>query len=158
MGLLRLVSSLALRAGLTDAPRAPPWLWSFFSPQRGLVMAEAAKPLSLVPEAEIDPDGTFKYILLRVQGSGDEYRDIVRGTSAAEFHNHIFEKVNPEIEKLGFVCKCLGGGKIEHNSKDKKMRVFGLSTGYGKADHSVTVEILKRRYKDYEISWSDDKK
>lgn len=30
--------------------------------------------------------------------------------------------------------------------------------GYGKADHSVTVEILKRTYKDYEISWSDDKK
>lgn len=32
------------------------------------------------------------------------------------------------MEKLGFVCKCLGGGKIEHNSKDKKIRVFGLST------------------------------
>lgn len=32
------------------------------------------------------------------------------------------------MEKLGFVCKCLGGGKIDHNSKDKKIRVFGLST------------------------------
>lgn len=42
--------------------------------------------------------------------------------------DHIFEKVNPEMEKLGYECKCLGGGKIEHNSKDKKIRVFGLST------------------------------
>ncbi|XP_007436673.2 14 kDa phosphohistidine phosphatase [Python bivittatus] len=118
----------------------------------------AGGQLSSVPEVELDPDGTFKYILVRVQRGADEHRDIVRGTAAAEFHNHIFEKLNPEMEKLGFVCKCLGGGKIEHNSKDKKIRVFGLSTGYGKADHSVTVEILKRTYKDYEISWSDDKK
>nr|XP_009937591.1 PREDICTED: 14 kDa phosphohistidine phosphatase-like [Opisthocomus hoazin] len=72
--------------------------------------------------------------------------------------NHIFEKVNPEMAKLGYECKCLGGGKIDHNSKDKKIRVFGLSTGYGKADHSVTVEILKKVYTDYEITWSDDKK
>lgn len=42
--------------------------------------------------------------------------------------DHIFEKVNPEMEKLGYECKCLGGGKIDHNSKDKKIRVFGLST------------------------------
>lgn len=25
-------------------------------------------------------------------------------------------------------CKCLGGGKIEHNSQAKKIRVFGEST------------------------------
>ncbi|KAH0618204.1 hypothetical protein JD844_017212 [Phrynosoma platyrhinos] len=87
-------------------------------------MAAGAGPLSSVPEVEIDPEGTFKYILVRVEGgSGAEgHRDIVRGTAAAEFHNHIFEK------------------------------------GYGKADHSVTVEILKRTYKDYGFSWSDDKK
>uniref|UniRef100_A0A8D0EFK5 14 kDa phosphohistidine phosphatase n=1 Tax=Salvator merianae TaxID=96440 RepID=A0A8D0EFK5_SALMN len=118
----------------------------------------AGGQLSSVPEVEIDPDGTFKYILVQVQSASGESREVVRGTAGAEFHNHIYEKLNPEMEKLGFVCKCLGGGKIEHNSKDKKIRVFGLSTGYGKADHSVTVQILKRTYKDYEISWSDDKK
>lgn len=32
------------------------------------------------------------------------------------------------MEKLGYECKCLGGGKIDHNSKEKKIRVFGLST------------------------------
>uniref|UniRef100_A0A8B9SAT5 14 kDa phosphohistidine phosphatase n=2 Tax=Aves TaxID=8782 RepID=A0A8B9SAT5_APTOW len=80
------------------------------------------------------------------------------GSDCSPCADHIFEKVNPEMEKLGYECKCLGGGKIDHNSKDKKIRVFGLSTGYGKADHSVTAEILKKVYTDYEITWSDDKK
>ncbi|PKU45617.1 hypothetical protein llap_4102 [Limosa lapponica baueri] len=80
------------------------------------------------------------------------------GSNHSSCADHIFEKVSPEMEKLGYECKCLGGGKIDHNSKDKKIRVFGLSTGYGKADHSVTVEILKKVYTDYEITWSDDKK
>ncbi|NXK91067.1 PHP14 phosphatase, partial [Formicarius rufipectus] len=119
----------------------------------------APRAMEAVRDVDIDPQGTFKYILVRLQRpDGSDRRDIVRGTAAAEFHNHIFEKVNPEMEKLGYECKCLGGGKIDHNSKDKKIRVFGLSTGYGKADHSVTVEILKKVYTDYEITWSDDKK
>ncbi|XP_060118148.1 14 kDa phosphohistidine phosphatase-like [Heteronotia binoei] len=113
--------------------------------------------LSSVPEVERDPDGTFKYIFVRAQHSADKYRNIVRD-AAAKLHNHIFEKVNPEMEKLGFVCKCLGGEKIEHNSKEKKIHVFGLSTCYGKADHAMSVELLKRTYRDYESSWSDDEK
>lgn len=50
------------------------------------------------------------------------------GSKCSPCADHIFEKVNPEMEKLGYECKCLGGGKIDHNSKDKKIRVFGLST------------------------------
>lgn len=44
------------------------------------------------------------------------------------FTDHIFEKVSPAIAALGMECKCLGGGKIEHNSTEKKIRVFGEST------------------------------
>lgn len=44
------------------------------------------------------------------------------------FTDHIFEKVNPAVEALGMECKCLGGGKIEHNNQEKKLRVFGEST------------------------------
>ena len=42
--------------------------------------------------------------------------------------DHIFEKVSPAMESLGLMCQCLGGGKIEHNSTDRKLRVFGEST------------------------------
>nr|XP_028588299.1 14 kDa phosphohistidine phosphatase-like [Podarcis muralis] len=139
-------------------------------------------------EVEIDSDGCFKYILVRVQrgGSGQgggqsggqqgcspgrigspsrgggspsrggECRDIVRGTASAELHNHIYEKICSEMEKMGCMCKCLGGGKIEHNSRDKKIHVSGVSPAYGKADHSMTVAILKKTFKDYDISCSDD--
>nr|XP_033817877.1 14 kDa phosphohistidine phosphatase-like [Geotrypetes seraphini] len=116
-----------------------------------------AEVLGGVAEVQIDPVGVFKYILVRLE-LGEDRREVVRGTGSAEYHNHIFEKLNPEMEKLGITCKCLGGGKIEHNSKDKKIRVFGESTGYGKADHSVTAEKLKKVYTDYDVTWSDDKK
>ncbi|XP_033478317.1 14 kDa phosphohistidine phosphatase [Epinephelus lanceolatus] len=121
-----------------------------------VAMADA---LAKIPIVEIDPEGTFKYILVRVKvKDGDAHTDIVRGTKSAEYHNHIFDKVNPAMEALGMECKCLGGGKIEHNSQEKKLRVFGESTAYGKADHSVSAEKLKSAFGDYEITWSDDKK
>lgn len=44
------------------------------------------------------------------------------------FTDHIFEKLSPAMKALGMECKCLGGGKIEHNSQEKKIRVFGEST------------------------------
>ncbi|XP_063796358.1 14 kDa phosphohistidine phosphatase-like isoform X2 [Pseudophryne corroboree] len=87
--------------------------------------------LDSVPEVQIDPEGSFKYILVRLStGASENSRDIVRGTKSAVYHNHIFEKLNPEMQALGFQCKCLGGGKMEHISKDKKIRVFGESTIY----------------------------
>ncbi|KAK0147544.1 phosphohistidine phosphatase [Merluccius polli] len=119
-------------------------------------MAEA---LAKIPSVEIDPEGTFKYILVRVKvKDGGMHKDIIRGTKSAEYHNHIFEKVSPAMEALGLECQCLGGGKIEHSSTDTKIRVFGESTAFGKADHSVTVEMLKSVFADYEVTWSDDKK
>lgn len=43
-----------------------------------------------VPEVLIDPEGVFKYILVRLSPESAEperYRDIVRGTKSAEFHS-----------------------------------------------------------------------
>ncbi|XP_053702531.1 14 kDa phosphohistidine phosphatase [Synchiropus splendidus] len=112
-----------------------------------------------IPDVEIDPDGTFKYILVRVTSkAGGVHKDIVRGTKSAQYHNHIFEKVQPAMEALGMECQCLGGGKIEHNSQEKKLRVFGESTGFGKADHSVSAEKLKAAYCDYDVTCSEDNK
>ncbi|XP_042272689.1 14 kDa phosphohistidine phosphatase [Thunnus albacares] len=123
------------------------------------VTVAMADALTKIPDVEIDPEGTFKYILVRVKvKDGDVHKDIVRGTKSAQYHNHIFEKVSPAMEALGMECKCLGGGKIEHNSQAKKIRVFGESTGFGKADHSVSAEKLKSAFSDYEVTCSDDTK
>ncbi|XP_076009450.1 14 kDa phosphohistidine phosphatase [Genypterus blacodes] len=123
----------------------------------GKASVAMADSLAQIPDVEIDPEGSFKYILVRVKvKDGDAHKDIVRGTKSAQYHNHIFEKVNPAMEALGMECKCLGGGKIEHNSTEKKLRVFGESTAFGKADHSVSVEKLKSVFSDYDITWSDN--
>lgn len=54
-------------------------------------------------------------------------------------------------------CQCRGGGRINHNAKDKKILVYGYSMGYGRADHSKVVELLKGHYRDYEsITFSNE--
>lgn len=55
---------------------------------RGAVaMADA---LTKIPDVEIDPEGTFKYILVRVKvKDGDVHKDIVRGTKSAEYHSKL---------------------------------------------------------------------
>lgn len=48
-------------------------------------MAEA---LSKVPDVEIDSDGKFKYILVKLKvKDGEAHKNIVRGTKSAEFHS-----------------------------------------------------------------------
>nr|KAF6280340.1 phosphohistidine phosphatase 1 [Pipistrellus kuhlii] len=44
----------------------------------------------------------------------------------------IFDKVSGEMQQKGYGCECLGGGRISHQSQDKKIHVYG---------HSVPQEI-----------------
>lgn len=49
---------------------------------------DMADSLNKVPDVEIDPDGKFKYILVRIKvKDGTDHKDIVRGTQSAEFHS-----------------------------------------------------------------------
>ncbi|XP_067417685.1 14 kDa phosphohistidine phosphatase [Emydura macquarii macquarii] len=111
-----------------------------------------------IPAVDIDPDGVFKYVLIRVRpaaGAGPA-RDIVRGYAWAEYHADIYDKTAAEIEKQGCECQCLGGGRISHQSKEKKIHVYGYSVGFGRAKHSVSTKILKAEYPDYEVTWADE--
>ncbi len=52
-----------------------------------VAMADA---LAKIPDVEIDPEGTFKYILVRVKvKDGDVNKDIVRGTKSAQYHSKL---------------------------------------------------------------------
>merc|ERR1712212_983112 len=104
--------------------------------------------LSSVPDVEIDSEGKFKYILVKITGSGNESKMIVRGTKDAEFHPDILAKVEPAVKALGFTCEVQGGGKILHQS-GQSIKVFSKSTGYGKADHALAVTILAGVYQGY---------
>ncbi|XP_064096129.1 14 kDa phosphohistidine phosphatase-like isoform X2 [Macrobrachium nipponense] len=118
-----------------------------------------ASPLDKVEAADIDV-GRFKYILINVhhspEGGPEVSKHIVRGYSSAGFHSDVYDKVVPAIEKLGLDCECLGGGRILHDEEKKTIEVFGYSQGYGRADHSISVEILKKKYPDYKITFSND--
>ena len=113
-----------------------------------------------VPDVDID-DGVFKYVYIRVYCDSEnederEEKDIVRGYTFAEYHADVYDKTESEITGAGLDCECLGGGRIEHRPQDKYIKVYGYSMGFGKANHSRAVEILKTKYKDYNIEWSDE--
>ncbi|XP_022279259.1 14 kDa phosphohistidine phosphatase isoform X1 [Canis lupus baileyi] len=68
----------------------------------------------------------------------------------------IYDKVSGDMQKKGYSCECLGGGRISHQSQDKKIHVYGYSMGYGRAQHSISTEKIKAMYPDYEVTWADD--
>lgn len=69
----------------------------------------------------------------------------------------MYDQVTPGIEKLGLDCECMGGGRIRHEPDKKAILVYGYSQGFGKADHSITVDLLKKKYPDYDkITYSND--
>lgn len=72
-----------------------------------VAMADA---LAKIPDVEIDPEGTFKYILVRVKvKDGDAHKDIVRGTKSAEYHSKLNTVVKVSADSasvlLEFRCK-----------------------------------------------------
>ncbi|KAI6651684.1 14 kDa phosphohistidine phosphatase-like [Oopsacas minuta] len=111
-------------------------------------MATSSSPI--IPNIDIDEDGTFKYILIKIQNkSNPEPRLIVRGYKWAEFHADIFEKVNEELSSAGYDCECMGGGRIKHTPDEKSLLVYGYSVSYGRADHNKTVSLLQDKYSHY---------
>ncbi|XP_046740960.1 14 kDa phosphohistidine phosphatase-like [Diprion similis] len=110
--------------------------------------------LDAIPDVDIDDNGKFKYILIHVfDAEKDTVKTIVRG-HLREYHAHIYEEVEEKILKETaprLETECIGGGFIEHKPADKKIKVYGRSMGFGKADHDVAVELLKKAYPDYEV-------
>jgi len=123
---------------------------------------EVKAKLDQVIDVKIDPSGKFKYILIKVFAKDkdgvhidENSKLVVRGRADCPFHADIFDKFQEETSKLeGIDDDVLGGGRILREGN--KISVFGYSQGYGKADHTLTVEILKRAYPSHEISYSNE--
>ncbi|XP_050497908.1 14 kDa phosphohistidine phosphatase-like [Diabrotica virgifera virgifera] len=128
-------------------------------------MASAVIPQ--VKDVDIDASGVFKYILIKLSSAASDGKLvdklIVRGYAECPFHADINDQVTSDLQKLksskviqDWRTKVLGGGRIQHDPEDKKILVYGYSQGYGKADHQLTVDILKTAYPDYSITYSDE--
>lgn len=72
------------------------------------------------------------------------------------FPADIYDEVSSSLAGLGLETECVGGGRIEHRPDLKRIKVYGHSTGFGKADHEETKRILTPDYPDYEIETSDE--
>ncbi|KAF2894350.1 hypothetical protein ILUMI_11828 [Ignelater luminosus] len=135
-----------------------------FNCLRGLITMSTSG-LMKVPEVDIDATGVFKYILIKLTSPGEKGTDrlLVRGYGICNFHSDINDMVTKELQKMKekgdlpeWSTKVLGGGRIIHDAPNKTIKVYGYSQGYGKADHAKTVDLLKKVYEDYDISWSDE--
>lgn len=115
--------------------------------------------LKAIADVDIDKNGKFKYILIKVHDPSKEreFKHIVRGSARAQFHGDIFDEVAPAIEEQGLDCECLGGGRILHDPSKKKIEIFGYSQGFGQANHSITAYILSKKFPEYDnITWNND--
>ncbi|KAJ0182802.1 hypothetical protein K1T71_002171 [Dendrolimus kikuchii] len=111
-----------------------------------------------VPKVDIDPSGVFKYILIKVYETEENNVEpsiiIVRGYQRCNYHSDIFDEVQGKLHPLD--CEPLGGGRISHDSENKKIHIYGYSQGYGKADHEVAAKLIKETYPSYAITVSDE--
>lgn len=68
----------------------------------------ASEKLASIPEVEIDPNGTFKYVLIKVYGakkssSSEEVKTIVRGFKWGEYHGKAW---NTFYNTRFYCCDC----------------------------------------------------
>ncbi|VIO97892.1 Uncharacterized protein BM_BM17737 [Brugia malayi] len=107
-----------------------------------------------VPDVDIDPEGVFKYIMIKVTAKQtSEEKMIVRGYKHCKWHKNIFKQTEKEIG-ASFSLKCVGGGRIMHEPQKKSLFVYGYSQRYGPAKHEQTVNLLQKKYPEYKITYS----
>lgn len=117
--------------------------------------------IDAVPQVDIDSEGRFKYILLKLWAADhkdeEDFKYLVRGYNRADWHSDIYEEVYAGVRPLGLDVECVGGGRILHEPEKKKIFIYGYSQGFGKADHSITCDLLKKKYPHYDsIEWKDE--
>lgn len=118
------------------------------------------KPVSSVVIAS----GAHKYVLISaqpVQGTKDceETCYFVTSRCGAHYHRNAAEPMVDRLQESGYTnIRVLGGGRIYLNDDEKKIKIFGYSYGFGRADHVISKKVITsdERYIDYDVTWSND--
>ncbi len=120
----------------------------------------ALSALSALPTVSIDPEGTFKYVLIEATAEDDQDQEharlLVRGNRAAEYHADVYDDLEESARAKGVDCQCLGGGRIKVDKAAKEITIYGYSMGFGRADHSKTAELVKEAYPGYKVEWNNE--
>lgn len=112
----------------------------------------------VLPTVVID-EGAHKYVLLSgTDYQGDEHY-IVTSLKGARYHRDAAEPMIAAMEAAGYSdITVAGGGRISCDKDARKISIYGFSYGFGKANHekSRVIVLENPRYKDYEVTFSDD--
>lgn len=68
----------------------------------------------------------------------------------------IYDEVSSSLTALGLETECVGGGRIEHRPDLKRIKVYGYSQAYGKADHEESKRLLAVDYPEFDIETTDE--
>ena len=109
-----------------------------------------------IPEVKIDEDGVYKYVQIKC----NKNKIFIRGSLKLEYHKYIYKDFLKEVENSGLdknSCKALGGGRINKDEKNKKLKIYGYSKTFGRVEgqHQKTKNIVQKYYPDYEITWTN---
>lgn len=112
------------------------------------------RPIDMIPICETDSEGVFKYIQISCNN-----KIYIRGYASCKYHKGIYKEFQKELENhgaTGFITKVLGGGRINISPTEKTIKVYGYSHAYGRCKHQKTCDLLKEKYPDYEITWTNE--
>ena len=100
--------------------------------------------------------GGYKFIVVQLTDGGGEKKLIVRANENCEFHADIFDELLRHEDLDTLSPKCVGGGNIEVDPEEKRIRIRSSSSRYGREpDRQLTVRMLQVAFPDYQVK-SDD--
>jgi len=105
-------------------------------------------------------EGAHKYVLITavLPGSNERQHFVVSRRNAA-YHRNAAEPMVEALERSGYKSiSILGGGRIALDTDKRSISVYGYSYGFGLADHALSKSIIEndQRWKDYEVTWSNE--
>ena len=103
-------------------------------------------------------DGAHKYVQLTASLDGTEQVFVVSRKNAA-YHRNAAEPFIDKLQKHGYYdIEVAGGGRVAVDSDERTVSIFGFSYGFGKANHELSANVVRQdeRYRDFDVSWSDD--
>lgn len=105
-------------------------------------------------------DGAHKYVLITAREPGSsQIQHFVISRRGAAYHRNAAEPFVHRLEQSGYEDIAVeGGGRIHLDEGSKKISIFGFSYGFGQADHEISkmVVLADARFKDFEVTVSDD--
>ena len=87
---------------------------------------------------------------------------VIRGYAECREHSDVYQKffINElkasEVLNGKYYTVIQGGGRIDHDSANKKIQIYGYSNSFGMANHKVTMKLVKEVYPDCEVNWNNN--